>query len=89
LIIDYGKPVSRGYLEAGESQLREVSTRHGPRKVKIWTAVRPSDEPVTRTRVCFEWNGVAWKLVHLFPDATRLDAATGVYTSQAHRYVRY
>lgn len=88
VVIEYGKPISRGYLKAGMSRSLQIETPTGSKTVKVWSAVRPSDELVTRTRATFKWDGTRWRVVQLFPDATKLDSATGRYLQRADKYVR-
>ena len=87
-IVDYGKPVSRGFLRDGSPAFVEVAAGSGRQRVRVWSSTLRGDHLVTRVKVRFEWDGKRWQVMQLFPDATRLDTSTGRYAVRAHHYVR-
>lgn len=88
IILDYGKPTSRGYLGVGEWTEKQLSGPSGVREVTLWNSLARSDDHATRARAAVRWDGTKWRLVQLFPDAAGLNPVAGRYATSADVYLR-
>ena len=82
IVIEVGKPVSRGVLGRGEGLV--VPLENGPTPgYRSWPQLTSADQAVTRIQLKVSFEGGRWRVVQHFPGTATYERSIGRYTSRA------